>query len=103
MVEAADPSGSLITSDFARDLGRTVAAVPGHVTSRVARGTNGLLRDGAVPITGPEDVLDELFGVGRAARAAGATGARHREPADARAAARLRARPSGRSPRRRTP
>jgi predicted Rossmann fold nucleotide-binding protein DprA/Smf involved in DNA uptake len=34
------------------------------VTSRVARGTNGLLRDGAVPITRPEDVLDELFGVG---------------------------------------
>ena len=64
VVEAADPSGSLITSDFARDLGRAVAAVPGHVTSRVARGTNGLLRDGAVPITGPEDVLDELFGAG---------------------------------------
>jgi DNA processing protein len=41
-----------------------VAAVPGRVTSRVARGTNGLLRDGAVPITGAEDVLDELFGAG---------------------------------------
>jgi DNA processing protein len=64
VVEAADPSGSLITSDFARDLGRAVAAVPGHVTSWVARGTNGLLRDGAVPITGPRDVLDELFGAG---------------------------------------
>jgi DNA processing protein len=64
VVEAADPSGSLITSDFARDLGRSVAAVPGHVTSRVARGTNGLLRDGAIPITRAEDVLDELFGVG---------------------------------------
>lgn len=64
VVEAADPSGSLITSDFARDLGRGVGAVPGHVTSRVARGTNGLLRDGAIPITRTEDVLDELFGVG---------------------------------------
>jgi DNA processing protein len=64
VVEAADPSGSLITSDFARDLGRSVAAVPGHVTARVARGTNGLLRDGAIPVTGPEDVLDELFGPG---------------------------------------
>ena len=31
------------------------------------RGTNGLLRDGAVPITGPSDVLDELFGAGVAA------------------------------------
>jgi hypothetical protein len=30
----------------------------------VAVGTNGLLRDGAVPITRTEDVLDELFGAG---------------------------------------
>ena len=63
VVEAAQPSGSLITSDFARDLGRSVAAVPGRVTSRYAHGTNALLRDGAVPITGTGDVLDELFGV----------------------------------------
>ena len=64
VVEAAEPSGSLITADFARDLGRAVAAVPGRVTSSVARGTNGLLKDGAIPVTGTEDVLDELFGVG---------------------------------------
>jgi DNA processing protein len=64
VVEAADPSGSLITSDFAKDLGRSVAAVPGRITSRFSRGTNGLLRDGAIPITAPADVLDELFGVG---------------------------------------
>ena len=64
VVEAADPSGSLITADFAKDIGRSVAAVPGRVTSRIARGTNTLLKDGAVPITSPQDVLDELFGVG---------------------------------------
>jgi DNA processing protein len=64
VVEASQPSGSLITSDFARDLGRSVAAVPGRVTSSLSRGTNELLRDGAVPVTGTEDVLDELFGVG---------------------------------------
>jgi DNA processing protein len=64
LVEAADPSGSLITAEFARDLGRAVAAVPGRVTSRVSAGTNGLLRDGAILVTGPQDVLDELFGVG---------------------------------------
>ena len=81
VVEAADPSGSLITSDFARDLGRSVAAVPGHVTSRVARGTNGLLRDGAVPITRPEDVLDELFGVGMRPMPAAAASSPE-EPAD---------------------
>jgi DNA processing protein len=64
VVEAADPSGSLITAEFAKDLGRGVAAVPGRVTSSVARGTNNLLKDGATPISGTEDVLDELFGVG---------------------------------------
>jgi DNA processing protein len=64
VVEAADPSGSLITAEFARDLGRAVAAVPGRVTARMAAGTNGLLRDGAVPVTSTEDVLDELYGVG---------------------------------------
>jgi DNA processing protein len=64
VVEAADPSGSLITAEFAKDLGRCVAAVPGRITSSVARGTNNLLKDGAAPIRGIEDVLDELFGVG---------------------------------------
>ena len=64
VVEAADPSGSLITAEFAKDLGRSVAAVPGRVTSTVARGTNNLLKDGATPISGTEDILDELFGVG---------------------------------------
>jgi len=64
VVEAADPSGSLITAEFAKDLGRSVAAVPGRITSPTARGVNNLLRDGAVPVTRAEDVLDELFGVG---------------------------------------
>ena len=79
LVEAADPSGSLITAEFARDLGRAVGAVPGRITARMAAGTNGLLRDGAIPVTGARDVLDELFGAGvGAARAAEAS-----EPADA--------------------
>jgi DNA processing protein len=64
VVEAADPSGTLITAEFAKDLGRSVAAVPGRITSTVARGANNLLKDGAIPVSGTEDVLDELFGVG---------------------------------------
>ena len=80
VVEAADPSGSLITAEFAKDLGRCVAAVPGRVTSTVARGTNNLLKDGATPISGTEDILDELFGVG--ARRVPAAPADPREPDD---------------------
>ncbi len=64
VIEAADPSGSLITAEFARDLGRTVGAVPGRVTAKMSAGTNGLIRDGAAVVTSPEDVLDELYGVG---------------------------------------
>jgi DNA processing protein len=66
VVEAADPSGSLITSTFATQLGRTVAAVPGRVTSAGAAGSNKLLRDGATFIRHAGDVLDELFGAGSA-------------------------------------
>src|SRR3954447_11889778 len=64
VVEAADPSGSLITAEFARDIGRAVGAVPGRVPARQSGGANGLLRDGAAVITSVEDVLDELYGVG---------------------------------------
>ena len=51
VVEAADPSGSLITSVFAADLGRTVAAVPGRITSRFSAGSNKLLVEGARIVT----------------------------------------------------
>jgi DNA processing protein len=65
VVEAADRSGSLITADFAHDLGREVGAVPGWVTSRMASGSNRLLREGgAAVIRGVGDVLDDLYGAG---------------------------------------
>ncbi|MBA3510043.1 MAG: DNA-protecting protein DprA [Thermoleophilaceae bacterium] len=64
VVEAAEGSGSLITTDFASDLGRVVAAVPGEATSSRARGSNQLLRSGAAVINRVEDVIEELFGIG---------------------------------------
>jgi DNA processing protein len=64
IVEAALPSGSLITARVALDLGRSVGAVPGHVDARIAAGTNQLLRDGAAVIRDYRDVLDGLFVVG---------------------------------------
>ncbi|HSI82085.1 MAG TPA: DNA-processing protein DprA [Solirubrobacterales bacterium] len=77
VVEAAEPSGSLVTARFAIDrLGRDVGAVPGQVGVRTAAGTNGLIADGAPVIRGAEDALDLLAGVG--AVAAG----RHGPPLD---------------------
>ena len=46
VVEAAQPSGSLITANRALELDREVGAVPGPVTSSVSEGTNDLLVDG---------------------------------------------------------
>lgn len=64
VVEAAERSGSLITAEMARDLGRDVAAVPGAVTSALSGGTNALLKDGAAVVRSPEDALDLACGVG---------------------------------------
>jgi DNA processing protein len=64
VVEAAQPSGSLISATEALKLGRLVGAVPGPVTSRVSEGANDLIADGAAVIRGPSDVLDRLLGVG---------------------------------------
>jgi DNA processing protein len=69
IVEGTARSGSLITAGFAADLGRTVGAVPGQVTSRLAAGTNALLADGAPLIREAADVLDHLPGMGETARA----------------------------------
>jgi DNA processing protein len=68
IVEAALPSGSLITADAAGKLGREVGAVPGQVGARNAEGTNQLLREGAGIIRHATDVLDGMFEIDRADR-----------------------------------
>ena len=64
VVEARERSGALITADLALEEGRDVLAVPGEITSALSRGTNALIRLGAIPVTCVEDVL-ELLGLGR--------------------------------------
>lgn len=46
VVEAAEKSGSMITVNEARKLGRPVWAVPGPITSQVSGGTNNLIATG---------------------------------------------------------
>jgi len=62
VVEAGFRSGALNTASQALELGRTVAAVPGPIDSDQSRGSNQLLRDGAVLIAAPEDAL-ALLGI----------------------------------------
>jgi DNA processing protein len=60
VVEAADKSGSLITARHAGEQGRDLFAVPGPATSRMSRGCNQLIRDGAILIQDAEDVIEHL-------------------------------------------
>jgi DNA processing protein len=60
VVEAAPRSGSLITARMAAEQGREVFAVPGSPLDPRYRGTNGLIRDGAMLTETVTDVLDDL-------------------------------------------
>lgn len=64
VVEADESNPELLSARVARRLHRTVAAVPGRVSSPVSRGTHALLREGAALIREPADALDLLYGVG---------------------------------------
>lgn len=66
VVEAALPSGALITARTAAEQGRDVFAVPGRVDSPLSAGTHQLLRDGAHLATDLDDLLGPLGEVGRA-------------------------------------
>jgi DNA processing protein len=60
VVEAATRSGSLITARLAGEFGRLVFAVPGSPLDPRCHGTNGLLKEGAMIATGPEDIIEAL-------------------------------------------
>ena len=57
IVEAAKRSGSLITARFALEQGREVFAVPGSPLDPRAEGTNGLIKQGATPVTETADIV----------------------------------------------
>jgi DNA processing protein len=59
IVEAAEGSGSLITSDSALEESRDVFAVPGPITSPKSQGTLKLLKEGAKIVTCAEDIIEE--------------------------------------------
>ena len=62
VVEAAPKSGSLITARLAGEAGREVMAIPGSPLEARSHGCNQLIRDGAVLVNSPEDVIELLSG-----------------------------------------
>ncbi len=62
VVEAPDGSGALITARQAGEQGRDVFVVPGNIDVETCKGSNALLREGAIAATSGWDVVGEYEG-----------------------------------------
>src|SRR3989338_4546382 len=60
VIEARKKSGTRITARHALELGRDVMAVPGSIFSTTSKTPHALIRDGATPVTSPEDIFHAL-------------------------------------------
>jgi len=57
VTEASLNSGSLITANYAKKMGKKVFALPGQIFSQVSKGTNKLIREGAEAVSEANDIL----------------------------------------------
>lgn len=60
ITEATERSGTMHTARFALEQGREVLVVPGNITSPNSVGCNNLIKAGAQPVTGVEDILQAI-------------------------------------------
>jgi DNA processing protein len=60
VVQATVRSGSLITARLAMELGRDVYGIPGPIFEPTSAGPNSLIRDGALLVQHPRDIIESL-------------------------------------------
>lgn len=60
ITEAASRSGTLNTASHALEQGKEIFVVPGNITSPLSAGCNALLKQGATPVTKPDDILEVI-------------------------------------------
>lgn len=61
VIEANYRSGSSITAKFAREEGKNVYAIPNTIYASEGIGTNRLIREGAVLVTKPEQIIENII------------------------------------------
>jgi|UniRef100_A0A7V3VUF8 DNA processing protein len=59
-IEAKEKSGVMNTVQWAVQQGKEIFAIPGNILSKTSAGTNRLIKEGAIPVTSAEEVLDYL-------------------------------------------
>lgn len=62
VIEAGEKSGTLITAKWAQEQGKEVFAIPGNIFSEQSKGTHLLLKEGAIPVSTPTEIL-EYYGI----------------------------------------
>jgi len=60
VIEAKAKSGALITANAAANYNRQVFSVPGDLDRMTSAGSNNLIRDGAILVREPRDILKEI-------------------------------------------
>jgi DNA processing protein len=60
VIEAGERSGALHTAEWGLEQGKEVFALPGPISSKMSKGTNRLIQEGAKLVTDIRDILEEF-------------------------------------------
>ncbi|MBO8140146.1 MAG: DNA-protecting protein DprA [Thermosipho sp. (in: Bacteria)] len=61
IVEGKIKSGTMITAKYSVEFGKDVFAVPGGIFNENSEGPNFLIKNGAIPVTTPDDIIYYYF------------------------------------------